>query len=56
VPDTPAFAIVRNVQAEHRGETELLFNLAPPFDDSVPPSNVAVIVFPPTGDRPGKMA
>jgi hypothetical protein len=26
----------------------------PPFDDSVPPSNVAVIVFPPTGDRPGK--
>ena len=26
----------------------------PPFDDSVPPSNVAVIVFPPTGDSPGK--
>jgi hypothetical protein len=25
-----------------------------PFDDSVPPSNVAVIVFPPTGDRPGR--
>src|SRR5438309_8296524 len=26
----------------------------PPFDDSFPPSNVAVIVFPPTGDRPGR--
>jgi hypothetical protein len=28
VPDTPAIAIVRNVPAEHRGETEPLFNLA----------------------------
>src|SRR6266699_1098164 len=26
----------------------------PPFDDSFPPSNVALIVFPPTGDRPGR--
>ena len=26
----------------------------PPFDDSFPPSNVAVIVFPPTGDKPGR--
>src|SRR5262249_42779832 len=26
----------------------------PPFDDSLRPSNVAVIVFPPTGDRPGR--
>ena len=58
VPDTPAIAIVRNVPAEHRGETEPLsisrrIN-TPPFDDSVPPSNVAVIVFPLTGDRPGR--
>src|SRR6516162_9232872 len=26
----------------------------PPFDDRFPPSNVAVIVFPPTGDKPGR--
>ena len=28
VPDTPAIAIVRNVPAAHRGESEPLFNLA----------------------------
>src|SRR5437660_7628635 len=58
VRDTHAVAIVRNVPAEHRGKTELPFDLGrintPPFDDSFPPSNVAVIVFPPTGDRPGR--
>src|SRR5262249_46384525 len=57
---TRAVAIVRNVPAEHRGKTELPFDLAQDQHaairrhDSFPPSNVAVIVFPPTGDRPGR--
>jgi hypothetical protein len=50
-----AVAIVRDVPTEHRAEIEHRIN-TPPFDDSVPPSNVAVIVFPLTGERPGRTA
>jgi hypothetical protein len=48
------------VPTENRTEAEPLFNLTqdphatPPFGDSVPPSNIAVIVFPLTSDRPDR--
>src|SRR5262245_30371195 len=60
VLDTRVVAIVRNVPAEHRGKTELPFDLAQDQHTAIRrqlstiKSNVAPIVFPPTGDRPGR--